>query len=94
MKRLTPSEKIALLEPAAAVYRALELADTTLSYRDFARAIGMTGNWAHLRFHLNAVLHALGAIYGKDGLPYHRVVNARTGKPGLGVAAYSRVSVQ
>ena len=39
MKRLTPTEKIALLAPAAAVLRAT---DSTISYRDFARVIGMT----------------------------------------------------
>ena len=90
MKRLTPTEKIALLAPAAAVLRAMQITDSTISYRDFARPIGMTtaddGWMPASRFWLGELLHLLGEVYGKDGLPYDRVINAKTGKPGDGLA--------
>jgi hypothetical protein len=39
------------------------------------------------RFWLGELLHLLGEVYGKDGLPYDCVIAAKTGKPGDGLAA-------
>ena len=86
---------------AVAVLRTLQIKDETMSYADFARAIGILDgpNDAWKPWHrqqTDAVLNAVAAIELKArkkpmALDYNRIVNKRTGQAGKGVEKSSRI---
>ena len=89
-----------MLAPVA-VLRALRISDSTMSYADFARAIGLLDGPDDLwqpwhRQQIEAILKATAAIELKATkktmpLEYKRIVNKHTGQPGKGISKRSRI---
>jgi hypothetical protein len=85
---------------AVAVLRALQISNSTMSYGDFARAIGLLdgtdAQWRpwHRR-QIGDILYAVGALEKKARkgaqLEYNRIVSAATGRPGQGLGKVSRI---
>jgi hypothetical protein len=81
------------------VLRTLNLLDETITYRQFAVAIGLMAEsekWqAWHRQQVTDVLDWIAATEKRAGgteLDYRRIVNAQTGEPGAGVTRNSRIS--
>ena len=102
---LDVQELLEYARAAVAVLRALQIANATMSYADFAKAIGlMEGPDARWRpWHrrqITDILYAVSAVEKKAGrrptmpLDYGRIVNARTGQPGQGLGKTSKIVVK
>jgi len=101
MRKLDVQDLLEYSRAAVAVLRTLQIKDETMSYGDFARAIGILEGpndaWeAWHRQQIDAVLNAVSAIELKAhkkpmALDYSRIVNKRTGKAGKGVKKSSRI---
>ena len=94
----------ALLEysrAAVAVLRTLQISNSTMSYADFARAIGLLDGpddkWqAWHRQQTDAVLKATAAVESKArkkpmALEYNRIINKKTGQAGKGISKSSKI---
>ena len=101
MKDLDVQDLLEYSRAAVAVLRTLQISDSTMTYADFARAIGIlegpTDKWrAWHRQQTDAVLNAVAAIElkaRKKSMPleYTRIVAKRTGIPGKGIAKSSKI---
>jgi hypothetical protein len=92
-----PTGSVPLLA-AVGVLRTLEHTDGTMTYSDFARAIGLMAQdeeW-HIRYRtlVSELLYMLAATerqFGDVLLPYERIVTAQEGEPGQGNYRTSRI---
>ena len=83
---------------AKSVLRTLQRSDSILTYQQFAEAIGLKAEsepW-HPRYRqqVTSVLSLLAAVEKQaheEASPFHRIVNANTGKPGAGVRRDTRL---
>lgn len=101
MKKLDVQDILEYARAAVAVLRALQIKNETMSYADFARAIGVLegpkDGWAPWhRQQTEAILNAVAALEKKAGnkavpLKYELIVNQRTGKAGRGIAKSSKI---
>src|SRR5262245_10517319 len=89
---------------AVAILRSLQITNSTMSYGDFARAIGLIegpdARWEpwHRR-QVADILYALAAIERKAGrrsmpLEFKRIVGAKSGQPGQGLSKTSKIVVK
>ena len=103
-KPLDVQDLLEYARAAVAVLRALQISKTTMTYADFAQAIGLmegpNTRWHVRHKHQNAdVLYVVSAVEKKAGrreipLDYASIVNRRTGRPGPGEARTSRIVVR
>lgn len=101
MKDLDTQDLFEYGRAAIAVLRVLQIKKETISYADFARAIGLlegpNDKWqAWHRQQTDAILNGVAALEGQArkmsmSLEYDRVVNKRTGSSGKGIAKQSRI---
>ena len=101
MRDLDIQDLLEYARAAVAVLRTLQISDSTMSYADFARAIGLLESpedvWrAWHRQQTEAILKATAAIELKAkmksmALEYNRIINKRTGQAGKGVSKRSRI---
>lgn len=100
MKALDVQDRLEYARAGVAVLRALQITDRTMSYAEFARAIGLmaqSGKWqVWHRQQVSDVLNLIAATERqgpKDAatLEYDRVIVERTGKSGKGVTKESRI---
>ena len=101
MKELDIQDLLEYARAAVAVLRTLQIKNQTMSYADFARAIGILEGpgdvWkAWHRQQTDAVLNAVAAIEAKARkkampLEYNRIINKRTGQAGPGVEKSSKI---
>ena len=102
MKPLDVQDLLEYARAAVAVLRALEIADRTMGYGEFARAIGLisdSDSWQPWhRQQVAIILNIVAATELRAGqkakterLNYKRVINKITGKPGAGVKKNSRI---
>jgi len=80
-----------------AIMRVLEEKNETITYGELAKAIGMTPDgWkAYHRGQITRLLNSLAAVERKftvtTPLPYKRIVNAATRKPGAGMYTHNKI---
>ncbi|WP_426433859.1 hypothetical protein [Bradyrhizobium genosp. P] len=101
MKSLDVQDLLEYSRAAVAVLRTLQIKDATMSYSDFARAIGLIESpeekWQPWhRQQTEAILKATAAIEQKAGkklmkLEYKRIVNKITGRSGGGISKQSAI---
>ena len=102
MKSLDVQDMLEHSRCAVAVLRALKMTEQKMTYQQFARAIGLMADadtWnARYKTVVGEVLKLVAATEKRVGknsaianLEYGRVVNARTGKSGDGLAKESRL---
>jgi len=101
MKDLDIQDLLEYARAAVAVLRTLQISDSSMSYADFARAIGLLDGpddvWQPWhRQQTEAILKATAAIELKArkkpmALEYNRIVNKRTGQAGKGISKRSRI---
>lgn len=101
MKDLDVQALLEYSRAAVAVLRSLAISDETISYGDFARAVGLLNGpedqWQPWhRQQTDAILNATAAVEKLARnktvpLEYKRVVNKRTGSPGPGIHKSSRI---
>jgi hypothetical protein len=101
MKSLDLQDLLEYSRAAVAVLRTLQIKDATMSYSDFARAIGLIESpdekWQPWhRQQTDAILNATAAIKGKAGkhpmkLEFSRIINKLTGQSGDGVSKKSAI---
>jgi hypothetical protein len=101
MKSLDVQDLLEYSRAAVAVLRTLQITDSTMSYSDFARAVGLIESldekWKPWhRQQTDAILNATAAIEQKARkqpmkLEYNRIINRLTGRSGIGIAKKSRI---
>jgi hypothetical protein len=101
MRALDVQDLLEYTRAAVAVLRTLQILDTSMTYADFGRAVGiLTGPddvWKPWhRQQVEAVLKATAAIERMArtktmALEYERIVNKRTGQAGRGIVKRSRI---
>jgi hypothetical protein len=101
MRDLDIQDLLEYSRAAVAVLRTLQILDSTMSYGDFARSVGLLDGpddtWQPWhRQQTEAILKATAAIELKArkkpmALEYSRIINQRTGQAGKGVSKRSRI---
>src|SRR4051812_29084627 len=102
MKALDVQDRLEYALCGVAVLRALQITDRTITYQQFARAIGLMAEgdkWtARSKTVADDTLKLIAATERRAGkksgisdLEYGRVINAKTGKAGDGLLKESRI---
>jgi hypothetical protein len=95
MKKLDVQTKLAFASAGVAVLRALKFAGKTMTYRDFADAIGlMQGDdgWkAWHRSQVSSILYLISAAEGKKTSLDFSLVHDQKGKHGQGLGKKAKI---
>jgi hypothetical protein len=102
MKTLDVQARLEYARATVAVLRTLRITNITMSYQDFAKAVGLMSDrerWQawhqqQVRDVLNLVAateRKAGAHTDNDPLEYQRIVKAKTGRPGKGLHKVSKI---
>lgn len=92
--KLSTQQRLMAMNNTVAVLRVLTQLDQTLSHKGYAIAVGLMepdDKWT--AWHRTAVGDVLDAtsILTKEPLEFNRIVNAATGKPGIGLLAEPKI---